>query len=157
MKRMGVLALATFFTGAAASSGQAQVAPGAQVWEDAGCTSCHGGVGQGGGGGENPAGPNLWRSRLSRDAFKETVACGREKTGMPYHLQGAFTQHACWGRPLGAPPAEAVGGAELTEQQIDTLVAFFMDNVVGKEPITKAKCGMFFANGPANPVCSRYP
>jgi hypothetical protein len=134
-----------------------QPAPGAAIWAEAGCSSCHGGIGQGGGGGENPAGPNLWRARINAVQFKDVVACGREKTGMPYHLAGAFKQHACWGRPPGEPPVEAVGGGELSQQQIDSLTGFFMENVVGKEPVTKAKCGLFFANGGANPMCSRYP
>src|SRR5262245_46894420 len=84
-----------------------QLAPGPAIWADAGCTGCHGGIGRGGGGGENPAGPNIWRSKLDREQFKEVVSCGREKTGMPGFAADAFTKRACWGRPVGPAPAEA--------------------------------------------------
>jgi mono/diheme cytochrome c family protein len=141
----------------ALAQGAPQFSPGALVWADGGCATCHGGIGQGGTAGEAPPGPNLWRTRLNRDQIKEAIACGRENTQMPFHLKGAFTQRACWGKPVGNLPDNAMGAAELSEEQIDTLVAFLVDNVVGKEPVTKAKCAAFFGNNTSNPACARYP
>lgn len=134
-----------------------QLSPGALVWADGGCSICHNSIGQAGTTGEAPPGPNLWRSRLTKEQLKETISCGRENTQMPYHLIGAFTTRACWGRPAGKVPDNAAGGAELTEQQIDTLVDFLVTNVVGKAPINKEKCALFFGGNQANPTCASFP
>ena len=131
--------------------------PGALAWGKGGCSECHGGIGEGGRGGEAPPGPNLWRSRLDRNALRETIACGRPSTAMPYNLAGAYKDAACWGLPLGAPPDGIASGAALSAGEIDALADFLVANVVGKAPVTKAKCGKFYGDNPAHALCSSYP
>jgi mono/diheme cytochrome c family protein len=150
-------AVAALFVATTARAQAPQFSPGALAWADGACSICHNSIGQGGVTGEAPKGPDLWRTRLTRDQIKETIACGRENTGMPYHVVGAYEKRACYGKPLGAVPNNVDNGAEFTEEQIETLVAFLWDNVVGKGPITKAKCALFFGNNLSNPVCGSLP
>jgi len=144
-------------TGMAQQGGATAFSPGALVWAKGGCSECHGGIGEGGTRGEAPPGPNLWRSRLDRDTIKETVSCGRPSTAMPYHVAGAYKERACWGQPLGAAPEEAAQGATLSASEIESLVDFLVANVIGKAPITKAKCGAFYGNNAAYIGCSTFP
>src|SRR5450631_1898398 len=66
------------------ATASAQDAPGAapaaaageNAWDKAGCLQCHGASGEGGDGGEFPAGPSLRKTRLDRAALAETISCG---------------------------------------------------------------------------------
>ena len=118
-----VASLAVAFSLPAFTQDQGRIRQGMDVYSKAGCATCHGNEAQGGGGGEQPAGPNLRESRLTPDQFAETVACGRPGTPMPYNLQGAYTVAACYGLPIGqAPPV--VPGARLTADEIGVLVEY---------------------------------
>lgn len=156
---LGLAAAAVALAIADPSSAQqaGTMSPGAIAWSSGGCTACHGSIGQGGKGGEQPAGPNLWTTALDRDGLKETIACGRPSTGMPFNIAGAYKQRACFGLPLGDPPAEVPPGASLTAAQLDTLVDFLVTKVVRKGPINKAKCAAFFGDNLASPVCAPFP
>lgn len=126
---------------------------GAVVWGKGGCSACHGGLAQGGGGGEMPAGPNLRRTRLSPADIKETVACGRGD--MPFHLEGAYTTVSCYGIPVPGP-AGATQGSALTAAQIDILSDFLVKNVVGVTTITRAACAAFYDGDTNAPACAQY-
>jgi len=59
-----------------ASAQDATVAAGEAAWDKAGCLQCHGASGEGGSGGEFPAGPSLRQTRLDRAALVEAISCG---------------------------------------------------------------------------------
>src|SRR5258708_39311807 len=85
----------------------ARLAAGEAAWDKAGCLQCHGSAGEGGGGGEFPAGPSLRKTRLDRPALIEAVSCGLPGTQMPRWVHGAYTQRPCY----GVAPGPAPGGA----------------------------------------------
>jgi hypothetical protein len=96
-----------------------------------------------------PRGPNLRRTRLTAEQLTETISCGRVGTEMPYNLATAYTEHACYGMPLGPAPTTVLPGAGLTEDQINLLVNFLVTDVVGKTRVTRENCALFFG-GNAN-------
>ena len=59
------------------------IASGEAAWDKAGCLQCHGSRGEGGDGGEFPAGPSLRKTRLDRAALVEAISCGLPGTAMP--------------------------------------------------------------------------
>lgn len=147
--------LGTVFTTAPTMAQDAQSTAGLQVWRLSGCASCHGAFGEGGGGGEQPEGPSLRRTILDRDALKETIACGRPGSKMPFFLKGAYTATRCWGLEIQEePPAEMIGLGSLTPVRIDALVDYLMARVVGQsDVITKQECTAYFGN-PNHPTCN---
>jgi mono/diheme cytochrome c family protein len=149
--RPALIGLAAAAFALLATPGSAQ--EGGDVWGKGGCTACHGGLAQGGGGGEMPAGPNLRRTRLTPADLKETIACGRGE--MPFHLEAAYKTVACYGIPIPGPAA-APQGAALTAQEIDALVNFLVTNVVGQTTITRANCALFNGGNANSPVCATY-
>jgi len=137
---------------------QDSVAAGLRSWRIAGCASCHGTFGEGGGGGEQPEGPSLRKTILDARAIKETVRCGRPGSKMPFFLRGGYTNFSCWDTPTQATPPDFVTGpGSLSPEAIDFLVEYLMARVVNKgDVISKADCGAYF--GDINhSACSVYP
>src|SRR6266436_3587753 len=91
MAMLGPVAV-LFLAAAALGQGAARVAAGEEAWDKAGCFQCHGASGEGGPGGEFPAGPSLRKSRLDRADLAETISCGRPGTPMPAWLERAYTE-----------------------------------------------------------------
>lgn len=161
---LATLASAACVVLALAFPGQAQPTPttpalapetGATIWAMGGCSDCHGNLANGDGDPAYPPGPNLRRSRLEPDSLREAIACGRPSTAMPFNLAGAYTETACYGLPLGSPPI-AGGGAGFTAEQIDVLVAFLVEQVIGVTRITRENCAVFFGGNPDAPGCLQY-
>ena len=151
-----LLAVALVVPAAAQSASPDQVAAGLKVWKErGGCFNCHGDFGQGGEGGHFPAGPSLRSTQLDRDTLKQVVECGLPGTPMPFNLLGAYTEHPCYGDTVGEVQEGAVPGAGLSEAEIDDLVAYLFDKVVGKRRITKQECVEY--HGDPNAVaCADY-
>jgi mono/diheme cytochrome c family protein len=144
------------FLAAGASQAQDQVAAGLSVWKDrGGCFNCHGTFGEGGEGGHFPAGPSLRRSLLDPDSMREFISCGVPGTQMPFNLEGAYTEHSCFGGDLGPVPADVSPGAALSSEEIDSLMAYLQDRVVGKRRVTRDECVAYFADENA-PECASY-
>jgi len=101
------------------------------VWDKAGCLQCHGSSGEGGAGGEFPAGPSLRKSRLDRVALTETISCGLPGTQMPGWLDGAYAQRSCYGFPNGPAPAGTDLSPVLSANEIEALVDYLLAKVVG--------------------------
>ena len=105
---MSILGLAVGVLLALSASASAQdaarVAAGEAAWDKAGCLQCHGSSGEGGDGGEFPAGPSLRKTLQNRAALAETIRCGRPGTQMPGWLDGAYRVSPCYGLPMGPPP-----------------------------------------------------
>ncbi len=128
---------------------------GGTLWGLGGCSNCHGNLAAGDGDAAYPRGPNLRRSQLDHGLMVETIACGRPATEMPFNLAGAYTEHACYGLPLGEPPGLPLG-ANFTAEQVEVLAGFLMEHVVGVRRITRENCAMFFGGNVDAPACSRY-
>jgi mono/diheme cytochrome c family protein len=110
---------------------QDQTAAGEAAWDKAGCLQCHGSTGEGGDGGEFPAGPSLHKTRLDRAALIEAISCGLPSTAMPSWLDGAYTKRVCYGFPLGPAPAEITATPVLSAAEIEALVDFLGAKFIG--------------------------
>ena len=133
LSAMGLIAGAgLLFCTASFAQDAAAVAAGESAWDKAGCLQCHGASGQGGDGGEFPAGPNLQKTRLDRAALKETISCGLPGTQMPAWLDGAYTKRSCYGFPIGPAPAEITATPVLSAGEIEALVDYLMAKIVGR-------------------------
>jgi mono/diheme cytochrome c family protein len=152
-------ALATLVAGTLLALGArptlAQVA-GGDIWLKAGCADCHGNLAAGDGDPAYPQGPNLRRTNLERADLRETIACGRPGTPMPYHLVDAYTGIACFGMTGAVPDGTRKGGA-LTAQEIDTLADFLATSVKGVNRITRANCALFNGGNANAPACREFP
>jgi mono/diheme cytochrome c family protein len=115
---------------AARAQDAARIAAGEEAWNKAGCPQCHGASGEGGTGGEFPAGPSLRRTRLDRTALTETVSCGLPGTEMPAWLDGAYTQRPCYGF-VGAPDGMTLIPV-LSADEVEALVDYLLATIVGK-------------------------
>jgi mono/diheme cytochrome c family protein len=116
---------------AAFAQDAARLAAGEAAWNKAGCLQCHGSAGEGGAGGEFPAGPSLRKTRLDRAALAETVSCGLPGTQMPAWLDGAYTRRPCYGFPAGPAPAGTDLMPVLDAGEIEALVDYLLANMVG--------------------------
>jgi mono/diheme cytochrome c family protein len=109
----------------------ARLAAGEGAWDKAGCLQCHGTTGDGGAGGEFPAGPSLRKTRLDRAALIETVSCGLPGTQMPAWLDGAYTQRPCYGFPNGPAPDGTDLMPVLSAGEIEALIDYLLATMVG--------------------------
>jgi mono/diheme cytochrome c family protein len=123
-----LLALATF----ARAQDAARLAAGEAAWNKAACLQCHGSTGEGGSGGEFPAGPSLRTTQLNRAMLVDTIGCGRPGTQMPAWLDGAYTDISCYGLPKGPPPAGLDLTPVLSGDEVDALVDYMIARMVGK-------------------------
>ena len=110
----------------------ARLAAGEAAWNRAACLQCHGSSGEGGTGGEFPAGPSLRTTLLNRAMLVDTIRCGRPGTQMPAWLDGAYTEISCYGVPKGSPPAGLELTPVLSGDEVDALVDYMMAKMVGK-------------------------
>ena len=129
-----VLAAGAFLTISAWALAQdaARIAAGEAAWDKAGCLQCHGASGEGGVGGEFPAGPSLKATLLDRSTLVDTISCGRPGTEMPAWLKGAYTEVSCYGIPKGPPPTGLQRTPVLGAEEIEALTDYLMAEVVGK-------------------------
>ena len=136
MTKAGTIALGAVTLLALMPSAHAQdaarLAAGEAAWNKAACLQCHGSAGEGGGGGEFPAGPSLRTTQLNRALLVDTIRCGRPGTQMPAWLDGAYTEISCYGLPKGPPPAQLDLTPVLSGDEVDALVDYMMAKMVGK-------------------------
>src|SRR5215467_16078507 len=119
------------FCASACAQDATRLAAGEAAWDKAGCLQCHGSRGEGGAGGEFPAGPSLRNTRLDRAALVEAISCGLPGTQMPGWLDGAYTERSCYGFPNGPPPAGTDLSPVLSAGEIEALVDYLLAKIVG--------------------------
>ena len=102
----------------------AKLKAGRTVWQDGGCGGCHGATGTGGVNPDQPAGPALRGTKLDRAALIEATSCGKSGTQMGAWLRGAYTETACYGAPLGPPPAETIIIGMFSAEEISAVVDY---------------------------------
>jgi mono/diheme cytochrome c family protein len=136
MTKAGTIALGAVTLLALGPSAHAQdvarLTAGEAAWNKAACLQCHGSTGEGGSGGEFPAGPSLRTTQLNRAMLVDTIACGRPGTQMPAWLDGAYTDISCYGLPKGPPPAGLDLTPVLSGDEVEALVDYMMAKMVGK-------------------------
>ena len=106
------------------------------------CQACHGWAADGRKmDSQMPDGSNLRETRLDRARLITTIKCGRPGTGMPAFDKLAYTDGRCYGMkqtdlksPMPDPPAT------FQQREIELLVDFLLQKVVGKGPMDRAKC-----------------
>jgi hypothetical protein len=133
-------------TNAATSITQADasdVAEGMRLYLQKGdCQACHGWAADGRKmDSQMPDGSNLRETRLDRARLVTTIKCGRPGTGMPAFDKFAYSDGRCYGMkkadltsPMADPPAT------FQAREIDLVVEFLMQKVVGKGPMDRTKC-----------------
>ena len=150
------LAALVIGAGVALTSPSFAQATGGDIWLKSGCSDCHGNLAAGDGDPAYPAGPNLRRMALERADLRETIACGRPGTQMPYHLADAYTGTPCFGMTGAIPEGTRKGGA-MTARDLDTLVDFLLTSVKGVTRITRANCALFNGGDLNAPGCAEFP
>lgn len=129
--------------GGAQAPDKADVAEGMNLYLHKGdCQSCHGWAADGRKmDSQMPDGSNLRETRLDRARLVTTIKCGRPGTGMPAFDKFAYTDGRCYGMkqadlksPMPDPPAT------FQPREVDLVVDFLMQKVVGKGPMDRAKC-----------------
>jgi mono/diheme cytochrome c family protein len=124
------VAAAVFAGNAGLTQDAARRGAGEDAWDKAGCLQCHGSDGEGGSGGEFPAGPSLHKTRLDRAGLLETVSCGLPGTAMPAWLDGAYAERPCYG--FTAPPDGTTVTPVLSAAEVEALVDYVLAKMVGK-------------------------
>ena len=114
----------------AMAQGGMDFAAGQSVWNRAGCTNCHGNMGQGGNGGDYPIGPSFRTTALDKETMTLIVSCGLPGTPMPAWLKGAYTEVECYGMPLGSSPAGLSVPRLFTAEEIAALVDYIFGTFV---------------------------
>ncbi|HEY2904871.1 MAG TPA: cytochrome c [Vicinamibacterales bacterium] len=119
------------------------------------CQSCHGWAADGRKmDSQMPDGSNLRETRLTRERLTQIIKCGRPGTGMPAFDKFAYTDGRCGLKqtdlktPMPDPPAT------FQPREIDLLVGFLMEKVVGKGPMDRAKCIAYW--GSEVDVCKEF-
>lgn len=131
--RLSALVFAAFIGSSlpALAQDDAGLALGKATWNRAGCSNCHGSVGQGGNGGDYPVGPALRTTALDKETMTMIVSCGLPGTPMPAWLKGAYTEVECYGEPLGHRPEAGVTiPGILTAEEITALVDYIFATFV---------------------------
>jgi mono/diheme cytochrome c family protein len=127
-----VIWLGAAFSASAFAEDAARLAAGEAAWDKAGCLQCHGSTGEGGAGGEFPAGPSLRKTRLDRAALIEAISCGLPGTQMPGWLDGAYTQRSCYGFPPGPPPDGVTLTPVLSANEVEALIDYLQATIIGR-------------------------
>jgi len=129
--------------GAAQAANAADVAEGMNLYLHKGdCQACHGWAADGRKmDRQMPDGSNLRETRLDRARLVTTIKCGRPGTGMPAFDKFAYTDGRCYGMkqadlksPMPDPPAT------FQPREVDLVVDFLVQKVVGKGAMDRAKC-----------------
>jgi hypothetical protein len=139
----------------------ADIAAGMRLFrQKANCQTCHGWAADGRKmDSQMPDGKNLRETQLDRENLITTIKCGRPGTGMPAFDKFAYSDGRCYGLkladlkardlPMTDPPAT------LAPREIEMLADFLFAKVIGRGPMTHAKCIDYW--GSEVDACSEFP
>jgi hypothetical protein len=134
----------------AAGQDAADLAEGMRLFQQKGdCQACHGWAGDGRKmDSQMPDGADLRASGMDRDTLVTTIKCGRPGTGMPAFDKFAYSDGRCFGlkqtdlRTRGLQMTDPP--ATLTPNEIGVLADFMLAKIVGKGPLSRARCIEFW-------------
>jgi mono/diheme cytochrome c family protein len=143
-----VLAVFLLHGSAALAQDNAKVKTGLETWQSSGCADCHGPFADGNRDDDDyPQGANLRTTRLDPASIEMTIRCGRPGTGMPSFDAGAYTERACYGRPLGVRPDNLQPTPRsLSTDEIGALIAYLEARIVGHGKVTHEECVAYFGD-----------
>jgi mono/diheme cytochrome c family protein len=132
----------------ALAQNDAKVKAGLETWKSSGCADCHGPFADGNRDDDDyPQGANLRTTRLDAASIEMTIRCGRPGTGMPSFDPGAYTDRACYGRPLGARPDDLQPTPRpLSLDEIGALIAYLEARIVRRGKVTREECLAYFGD-----------
>ena len=119
------------------------IADGMRLYQQKGnCQACHGWAGDGRKtDSQMPDGANLRDTKLNRMGLITTIKCGRLNSQMPAFDKFAYSDGRCYGMKqadLKSPMPDPA--ATFQPREIELLVDFLLQKVVGKGPMDRAKC-----------------
>jgi hypothetical protein len=125
---------------------------GRRLYQDkAQCSFCHGWAGDGAGEPQSNGGAaNLRVSKLARDQLIEVIMCGVPGTPMPHFDELAYTDKRCYDMDeaeLGPRTPTLPPGSTLQRREVEVLVDYLLEKVVGRGPITREECEEMFGKG----------
>jgi len=129
-------------TARAQAADAADVAEGMRLYLQKGdCQACHGWAADGRKmDSQMPDGSNLRETRLTRERLIQTIKCGRPGTGMPAFDKYAYSDGRCGLKQADLKSQMPDQPATFQPREIDLVVTFLMEKVVGKGPMDRAKC-----------------
>jgi mono/diheme cytochrome c family protein len=163
-----VVALAVIFflvvagsTGAAQAPDPADVAAGMRIFrQKADCQACHGWAGDGRKmDTQMPDAANLRTTRLGRAGLVAAIKCGRPGRSMPAFDRLAYADGRC--NDMKAADLKRLNlelpdpAATLQPREIEQVVDFLLEKVVGKGPMDRAACIDFW--GSDVDACREFP
>jgi Cytochrome c len=125
---------------------------GKAVYKKSNCAFCHGWAGDGQGHPRSPgAAANLRRSVLDRVSLTHIIRCGVPGGAMPFHDRMAYRDQRC-GVTADAIDSNLLPqkGKNISEANLDALVAYIMTVVKGKGEVTFEQCENYFKSGSRN-------
>ena len=128
------------------------IADGLRLYEQKGnCQACHGWAGDGRKtDSQMPDGANLRDTKLNRAGLVLTIKCGRLNSQMPAFDKFAYSDGRCYGKKqadLKAYPTRMPDPpATLQQREIDLIVDFLLEKIVGKGQMDHAKCVEFWGS-----------
>lgn len=155
LRRLAQASAAILAAALTASGALAQTADGKAIYKSANCVGCHKWHGDGGGG-YGGAAVSLRGTALEREHLIEVVRCGRPGTRMPYHDRKAWQGTDCYGETRDSFGSDAPPRAAkfLRPYQVEAVVDYVMDSLMGGGQPSKADCIAFWGEGARE--CSRF-
>jgi hypothetical protein len=137
------------------------IAEGMRLYQQKGnCQACHGWAGDGRKtDNQMPYGANLRETKLNRSGVAMTIKCGRLNSQMPAFDKFAYSDGRCYGKTQADlksyPTRMPDPPATLQQREIDLIVGFLFEKVVGKGAMDHAKCTEFW--GSDVEACREFP
>lgn len=161
-----IIAAAFVITGAPGQEQQqspsaSDIADGMRLYQQkANCQACHGWSGDGQKtDSQMPDGANLRETKLNRAGLVLLIKCGKLNSQMPAFDKFAYSDGRCYGKTQAdlkkLPTRMPDPPATLQQREIDLVVDFLIAKVVGKGPMTHAKCVEFW--GSEVDACKAFP
>ena len=134
--------MAAVFSAVASAQENSRVTMGLATWKTAGCADCHGKFADGNPDDDDfPTGADLRTTRLDPAAMRQTIMCGRPGMGMPSFDERAYVERSCYGQRPGSRPGNLQPTPRmLSEQEIDDVIAYFQERIIGRGRITRDEC-----------------
>lgn len=145
-------ALSVSPTATAQAPDSSDIAEGMRLYLQKGnCQACHGWAGDGRNtDSQMPHGANLRETKLNRSGLVMTIKCGRPNSQMPAFDKFAYSDGRCYGKTQADLKSDATRmpdpPATLQQREIDLIIDFLLDKVVGKGPMDHAKCVEFWSS-----------